>query len=155
GRDEALLTDFGIAARLEDARHVAGTGLFMAPECFAGQGSPASDVYSLATSLFTLVTGRVPFPATTRRELLEEIGRGLPDPEALFAGVPERLERVIRAGLTATPERRPDAAAFVADLRGSLNQLLADSLTLPVPPPVLAASAEVRLSVTCWEGGDR
>jgi tRNA A-37 threonylcarbamoyl transferase component Bud32 len=154
-RDEALLTDFGVAARLEDARHEAGTGLFMAPECFAGQGSPATDVYSLAASMFTLVTGRVPFPAKTRTEVLEKIGRGLPDPEPLFAGVPERLERVIRAGLAATPGRRPDAAAFVADLRGSLNQLLADSLTLPVPSPGLAAPTGVRLSVTRWEGGDR
>jgi serine/threonine protein kinase len=152
-RDEALLTDFGVAARLGDNRHVAGTALFMAPECFAGQSSSASDVYGLAASLFTLVTGRVPFQAATRRELLEKIDRGLPEPEPLFAGVPERLERVIRAGLAAAPERRPAPAAFVADLRGSLNRLLADSFTLPAAAASPAARAEVRLTVARWEGG--
>jgi serine/threonine protein kinase len=153
-RDEALLTDFGVAARLGDVRHVAGTGLFMAPECFSGQSSSASDVYSLAATLFTLVTGRVPFPATTRDELLEKIGRGLPDPEPLFDWVPERLERVIRLGLAAEPEERHGLSTFVADLRGALNQLLADSFARPTPPAGPAAPAEVRLTVARWEGGN-
>jgi serine/threonine protein kinase len=153
-RDEALLTDFGLAARLADSRTVAGTPLYMAPEAFDGQSTPAGDVYGLAASLFTLVTGRVPFPAATRGELLERARRGLPDREPLFAGVPERLERVIRAGLAAAPERRPELGAFVADLRGSLNRLLADSLVLPAAPGREAAAVELRLTVARWEGGD-
>ncbi len=147
-RDEALLTDFGLAARLAQGRQVAGTPLYMAPEAFAGHSSPAGDVYGLAASLCTLVTGRVPFPARTREELLEQINRGLPDPEPLFAGVPERLERIIRSGLAAQPERRPGLDVFVADLRGSLNCLLADSLIVPASP------VELRLTVSRWEGGD-
>jgi len=146
-RDEALLTDFGLAARLQQGRQAAGTPLYMAPEAFAGHSSPAADVYGLAASLCTLVTGRVPFPARTREELLERIHRGLPDPEPLFAGTPERLERIIRSGLETRPERRPGLDNFVADLRGSLNRLLADSLIVPASPVGL------RLTVSRWEGG--
>jgi serine/threonine protein kinase len=153
-RDEALLTDFGLAGRLADSGQVAGTPQYMAPEAFAGCSSPAGDVYGLAASLFALVTGRVPFPARTRQDLLEQITRGLPEPEPLFAGVPERLERIIRSGLAAAPERRPDLAAFVADLRGSLNQLLADSLVIPPTLVERAAPVELRLAVARWEGGD-
>jgi serine/threonine protein kinase len=153
-RDEALLTDFGLAARLADIRQVAGTPLYMAPEAFSGQSTPAGDVYGLAASLFTLMTGRVPFPAATRKDLLERIHRGLPDPEPLLAGVPERLERILRAGLAARPESRPELRAFVADLRSSLNRLLADSLVLPAAPTEPAAPVELRLTVARWESGD-
>jgi hypothetical protein len=149
-RDEALLTDFGLAARLADREQVAGTPLYMAPEAFLGRCTPAGDVYGLAASLFTLVTGRVPFPAVTREELLARVAAGLPDPEPLFAGVPEGLERVIRAGLAAAPERRPELSAFVADLRGALNRLLADSLVVPAAP---AAAVGLRVTVARREGG--
>ena len=148
-RDEALLTDFGVATRLADARQVAGTPLFMAPEAFAGRCTPAGDVYGLAASLFTLMTGRAPFSGASAGELLERIARGLPDDEPLFAGVPERQERLVRAGLTADPAGRPSLGAFVADLRGTLNRLLADSLIRP------AAPVQVRLSVARREGGGR
>ena len=112
--------------------------------------TPAGDTYGLAASLFALVTGRVPFPAETEKELLEQIHRGLPDPEPLFAGVPEGLERVIRAGLAAAPERRPELSAFVADLRGALNRLLADSLAVPAGP---AAAVGLRVTVARREDG--
>src|SRR5262249_35079032 len=39
--DEALLTDFGLSARLAEAGGAVGTPFFMAPEAFAGQGGPA------------------------------------------------------------------------------------------------------------------
>jgi serine/threonine protein kinase len=61
--DEALLTDFGIAARLADPGAAAGSPLYMAPEAFEGKVAPALDVYSLAPTFFRLVTGTAPFPA--------------------------------------------------------------------------------------------
>jgi tRNA A-37 threonylcarbamoyl transferase component Bud32 len=152
-RDEALLTDFGLATRLEDSRHAAGTPLYMAPEAFEGKCTTAGDVYGLAASLFALLTGRVPFPAGTRDELLDRIRRGLPDPEPLFAGVPERLDRIVRSGLAAAPEQRQELGAFVADLRGSLNRLLADSFLLPSSSTT--SPVALRLSVARWERGNR
>ncbi len=147
-QDEALLTDFGLATRLTETKEAAGTPLYMAPEAFAGRSTPASEVYGLAATLFALVTGQVPFPAMTRRELLERIQHGLPDREPLFAGVPEALERLIRAGLAAAPERRPELPLFVETLRGALNQLLADSLLLPTAGTTMPAAVDLRLRVS-------
>jgi serine/threonine protein kinase len=131
-RDEALLTDFGVSARLSDPLGMAGTLPFMAPEALAGRTVVSSDVYSLAASLFQLVTGDVPFPGTSARALADQIAQGLVDPDPRCRALPESLERIIRAGLAAKPERRPLLPDFLDALRGCLNQLLADSL-MPAP----------------------
>jgi serine/threonine protein kinase len=130
-RDEALLTDFGVGARLADPATVAGSLPYMAPEAYDGQVSPAHEVYSLASTLFHLVTGSQPFPGTEISDYKEQIAQGLPDPDPRCREIPEPLERVIRAGLTANPDRRPGMREFVATLRGSLNQLMADNLSVP------------------------
>ena len=106
-KDEAMLTDFGVAARLADPATVAGSIPYMAPEAFDGRVSPSLDVYSLAATFFHLVTGSAPFPSPRIADLKEEIGRGLPDPDPRCAGLPEPLERIIRAGLTADPDDGP------------------------------------------------
>jgi serine/threonine protein kinase len=126
--DEALLTDFGISVRLAGSGRVAGSPYYMPPEAFAGQVSPAQDVYGLTATLFWLVTGSVPFPGLTREQIIEQARRGLPDPDARCADLPRVLEQLVRAGLTADPKRRPQLGEFIANLRGALNQLLADSL---------------------------
>jgi eukaryotic-like serine/threonine-protein kinase len=91
-KDEAILTDFGVGARLADPATVAGSLPYMAPEAYDGQVSPAHDVYSLASTLFHLVTGSLPFPGTRISDLKEQIARGLPDPDRRCAGLPEPLE---------------------------------------------------------------
>src|SRR5262249_19878529 len=127
-RDEALLTDFGVSARLSDSPGVAGTPRYMAPEAFDGRASPAVDVYGLAASLFWLTTGSPPFPARDLPELRRLSEQGLPCDDPRCAGMPEALEQAVRAALAARPERRPSLPEFVKGLRGALNQLLADTL---------------------------
>ncbi len=136
GADEAVLTDFGIAARLAEPGTIAGTPRYMAPEAFRGEASPALDVYGLAASLFWLVTGQPPFDGPTADDIRDAAERGLPAIDLRFAALPGELERLIRAGLAARPEARPPLAAFVGDLRGALNALLADCLTMPAAAPV-------------------
>ena len=60
-------------------------------------------------------------PASRIADLKEQIRRGLPDPDPRCAGLPEPLERIIRAGLTADPERRPGLKEFVATLAGNVE----------------------------------
>src|SRR5262245_45763977 len=145
-RDEVLLTDFGLAAWLVEAERgeAAGTATYMAPEALRGRGGLAADVYALAATLFHLITGEPPFAAETWQELASLIARGLPDPDPRCARMPEAIERVIRRALVADPVRRSGLAEFAAGLRGSLNQLLADSL---VPPSGGPAGPAVRLTV--------
>jgi serine/threonine protein kinase len=154
-RDEALLTDFGVGARVADAATIAGSLAYMAPEAYDGQVSPALDVYSLAATLFHLVTGLHPFPGTRLSDFKEQIARGLPDPDPRCREVPEPLERVIRAGLTASPDQRPRLREFVATLRGSLNQLMADTLSVPNGAARPQAPVVLRLSVSRLVNGGR
>jgi serine/threonine protein kinase len=154
-RDEALLTDFGVASRLGDPAAVSGSLPYMAPEAFDGRVSPSLDVYGLAATLFHLVTGSPPFRGSRAAELRDQILRGLPDPDPRCLGLPEPLERLIRAGLSADPDRRPGLRAFVASLRGSLNQLLADTLSLPATAPFSPAPVELRLQVSRLADGGR
>jgi serine/threonine protein kinase len=144
--DEALLTDFGVSTRLAAPGAPGGTPYYMPPEAFAGAVGPAQDVYGLAATLFWTVTGSVPFPATARDRLLAEIAAGLPDPEPRCAALPAALEGVIRAGLAPDPAVRPGLAEFAAELRGVLNQLLADRLAPPAGGA--PAPATVRLAVS-------
>lgn len=145
--DEALLTDFGVSARLTDGGTTGGTPYYMALEAFEGHVSPALDVYGLAASLFCLVTGTVPFQARTIDDLRCQITSGLPKPDPRCAGLPEPLERVLRAGLAAAPEDRPALGEFVRTLRGSLNLLLADSLNLAARQGQRSACVDLRLMV--------
>jgi serine/threonine-protein kinase len=128
---EALLTDFGIAARLADPGVGAGTPLFMAPEAFAGALSPAQDVYGLAASLFWLAAGSAPFDGADSRALVRAIERGLPGHDPRLAVLPAALDELVRAGLAFRPQDRPGLPNFTRRLRGLLNLLLADCFLLP------------------------
>ncbi len=145
-KDEALLTDFGVGARLDDPAAVAGSIPFMAPEAFDGHVSPALDVYSLAATLFCLVTGSTPFA-----------GPRISDYGSRFAAVCRNPTRAAQAspnpssgssaGLAPDPVRRPDLKDFVASLRGRLNQLMVDALTMSKPRPGPIPATEVATGV--------
>jgi serine/threonine protein kinase len=135
-RDEALLADFGVSVRLASTGAAAGTPPYMAPEAFIGRLTAATDVYSLAATLFHLVTGHRPFPGPDTVDYPDQIGRGLPVPDSRCRALPDSLEQIIRDGLAADPGRQPGLKGFVATLRGALNQLIADTLTMV---PALAA----------------
>jgi hypothetical protein len=152
-RDEAKLTDFGVAGRLGATRTAVGTPVFMAPEALLGRATEASDVYGLAATLFQLTTGELPFPATTPAEGATPAGHGLPQADDRFRQVPQRLEGIIRAGLAASQADRPSLPQLIDLLWGALNQTLVDEF-LPrgtegaVPPPV-----GLRLEVSRKAGG--
>ncbi len=125
----AMLTDFGIA---RDARNpsltatqgFAGTPYYAAPEQLRG-GAAAdarSDVFSLGTTLYELLTGRLPFAGATTHEVTQSIlGREATDPQRLDAALPDDLCAIVLKALEKAPERRYQSAAeFAADLRAFL-----------------------------------
>jgi putative methionine-R-sulfoxide reductase with GAF domain len=98
GSNGITLVDFGVATQLDatDAGTVGiGTPRFMAPEVFAGGvASARSDVFSLAATVWNLITGEPPVYADDTK-LHEE-----------FPQVSVELEETLRAGLEIIPERR-------------------------------------------------
>lgn len=145
---ECKLGDFGIA-RLE-GRHETQTGKVAAswqhapPEIVDGaRPSAASDVYSLASSLFTLIDGRPPFglePAETFVALLARIVRQPVRP--IRAPVPEQIERVIREGLAKDPDQRPASAAeFGRRLQAAQAALGVPVTAMPIRADTAAGSS--------------
>src|SRR5260370_5836674 len=149
-----MLTGFGVSARLAEPGTMAGPPIYMAREAFEGRVTPALDVYSLAAPLFHLITGELPFEAAPIPSLLYQILQGLPDPDPRCPGMPEPLERLIRNSLAADAERRPKLEVFISTLRGSLNQLLADSLVPQAGHAQRPAPVNIKLVVSrLVEGG--
>jgi serine/threonine-protein kinase len=133
---EPHVTDFGLAKQLDRqldggasltrSGAVLGTPAYMAPELASGdRGSigPASDVYSLGTILYALLTGRPPFqgpsPVDTVLMVLEQ--DPLP-PRLLNRKLDRDLEMIVLKCLQKPPELRyASAAALADDLTAYLN----------------------------------
>lgn len=145
--DRALLTDFGVSARLTDAPPMAGTRCYMAPEALNGRPSKASDVYSLAVTFFKLVTGDVPFRGSSVTELVLHIEDGLKDDDSRLANLPESVRRLLQQGFEARAEGRLPLLDFEVALRGLL-QHLADTVSFPQSGQPAPAPVDLRLIVS-------
>ena len=125
----ARITDFGIATEIDSdgtaltaADGVVGTMRYLAPERLAGEPAvPATDVWGLGAVLYEMLTGGVPYPATTIVERAESALHVPPRP----AGVAACTWAVIERALTSDPSLRyPEAGSMAADLR-SLKPIVA------------------------------
>ena len=66
-----------------------------------------ADIYSLGATFFHLLTGRVPFPGTTAREvMIKQNNEAVPDPRTLVAALPEDLCKVIQKMMEKEPKKR-------------------------------------------------
>ena len=125
GNGRCKLADFGLARLAEQALQEAGGGavgtpLYVAPEVIAGQpGGPMADLYSLGATLFFLLTGRPPYLAQTRRDVLNmHLRSPVPDPREYRKDLPDAVVDMVRQAMAKAPESRyGSAAAFAAILR--------------------------------------
>ena len=167
---EPALADFGIATVLDIGQRTGTTDsltpLHTAPEILAGQPpTPASDVYSLGSTLYTLLAGRPPFAGAADEGVYFLMNRVMSDlPPALGPyGVPGDVESLLASMLAKDPARRPrsgDLAALLAGAAsagawgesGSLTSQQPATLTSPPgaadswsrpPEPVVAAQTQV------------
>jgi eukaryotic-like serine/threonine-protein kinase len=111
------LMDFGIARSGQDrGMTMTGTTLgslyYMSPEQVKGEGVDArSDLYSVAVSLYELVTGRKPFQEKSNYSLMSAHLQQPPTPPIeLQPGLPSALNQVILMGLAKDPAQRFQSA---------------------------------------------
>jgi serine/threonine protein kinase/HD-like signal output (HDOD) protein len=117
------LTDFGLARAMDHDYQISqqgilvGTPIFMSPEQVDGkQLTPASDLFSLGSVLYTLCTGgQHPFCGETFSGLLHAIAEKTPTPiQELNPNIPAGLADLITSLHVKDPEARFGPAGMVA-----------------------------------------
>lgn len=145
GRGKVRITDFGLAALLDDDQSVqrGGTPAYMAPEQLKGRRSSVrSDLYSLGLVLYEAYTGRRAFDARTINELTRLHDETTPtSPSRLVDDVDPIVERVIMRCLEREPSERPPTAVAVAAALPGGDPLAAALLAGETPSPDLVAAA--------------
>ncbi|MET7767572.1 protein kinase [Nocardia sp. NPDC005366] len=131
GQERVLLTDFGIARPREDTRQLTKTGSFTATLAYAapeqltgGQLDHRTDQYSLACTLYWLLSATVPFDSPHAVQVIEGHLRRPPPPvTAHRPDLPVELDAVLgRALAKRTPDRFDSCAEFAAAVRVALSR---------------------------------
>jgi predicted Ser/Thr protein kinase len=150
-RGQPLVTDFGLAKKLEESIElthsgaIMGTPAYMAPEQSLGRRgavTTASDVYGLGAILYAVLTGRAPFHGDSVVDTLQAVReRPAEAPSRLNHKVPRDLELICLTALEKDPRRRYASARELAD---DLNRWLKGE-----PVTARPVSASVRAWMWC------
>ncbi len=125
---QAKLADLGLVKEMETDLNLTRTGRglgtphFMAPEQFrnAKNADARCDIYSMAATLYMMVTGELPFKSCGPLDAwMKKIQNEITAPRKLNPALSERIDWAIRRGMSADPEQRPATCReFVEDLTG-------------------------------------
>jgi serine/threonine protein kinase len=127
GKQLAVLADFGIASFVEAAGDTSTsmsmmTPAYAAPERINGEpATTASDIYSLAATLWSALAGRVPHASTTGDSVATVIHRIIQGEIQPLdrTDLPPHIEPALRRALHSDPGKRPTCAAeLLSDLAG-------------------------------------
>jgi WD40 repeat protein/tRNA A-37 threonylcarbamoyl transferase component Bud32 len=127
---EPVLTDFGIASRMESQHTLTGTGLgigtpeYMSPEQGLGKKLDGrTDLYSLGVVLYELVTGKKPFEGVTPGEIaIKQNTKTAMRPSQILSDLDDMTDRVVLKALERDPDHRyVDMEAFVEVLEGLIQ----------------------------------
>ena len=143
----ALITDFGLVRTLDDATltrsgMLAGTPDYMSPEQALGRPIDLrSDLFSLGSLLYTMLSGHPPFRAANPMSVLNRISyephRRLIE---MQPDVPIELSCLIDRLLSKSPSRRPGSAA---DVKLQLQELKQSPLRLKGSRAISARSIAI------------
>ncbi len=104
-----------------------GSPPFMSPEQAEGRTlelGPASDIYSLGSTLYTLLAGKMPYEAPTKEEVLAKVRRGVfTPPKEVKPQTPAALDAVCRKAMSFHPR---DRYATTLELAADVEHWLAD-----------------------------
>ena len=150
--DEPYLTDFGIAKLKEGGatltgENIVGTPAYMSPE--QGRGEPdldgRSDVYSLGCIIYEMLTGKVPYEASTSMgQVVKHLTAPIPNIGEARPDLPPGLQDVINRALA---KRKFARFASASELAQALAAL-ANGQELPAMPASRPATAAVSRPAT-------
>jgi serine/threonine protein kinase len=123
------LADFGIARATDQSSitqvgSVLGTAAYLSPEQARGEeAGPRADLYSLGVVTYQLLSGRLPYEATSLSELALKQQRELPIPlDELNPQVPPQLAQAVVMAVAIDQEARPrDAMVLAEGLRNGVH----------------------------------
>ncbi len=145
GQGRARITDFGIAARPEEAAdgQIVGTPAYMSPEQLSGKPvTVKSDLYALGLVLYEIFTGKKAFEAATLNEWrLKHLEEEPTAPSSHVTDLDPAAERVILRCLEKDPKLRPASALQVAAGLPGGDPLAAALAAGETPSPELVAAA--------------
>ncbi|HBE68375.1 MAG TPA: hypothetical protein DDW52_09530 [Planctomycetaceae bacterium] len=144
GVERVQITDFGLARAIDDATMtrsgvIAGTPQYMSPEQAHGDAiDHRSDLFSLGSVMYFMLSGRSPFRAETTMGVLNRIGNDQPRSlRSINADVPGWLEAIVMRLLAKPRDERFADASDVADLLEHwLNHLQNPEAPRPKVPSV-------------------
>ena len=119
-----LIMDFGLAKRdvgeitMTVDGQILGTPGYMSPEQASGKShwtDCRSDVYSLGTALFRMLTGELPFRGNVRMQLHQKLTEDPPNPRSLDATIPVDLSTICWKCLQRDPNHRYATAREVGE----------------------------------------
>lgn len=146
------VTDFGISrARdqvpLTQTGQVMGTAQYLAPEQATGEpATPSTDIYSLAVVGYEMLAGERPF--TGENQVAIAMAHVNEQPPPLPDSVPEPVRRLILAGMSKDPARRPATAADFARAARALIRRDVAAAERAVPGMLGAATQAMRTAGT-------
>lgn len=111
-----------------DVRKMVSNVAFHSPERVrSGQISPQDDAWALGCTLYTLVTGTMPFQGANEPEIRDRILAGSAPPLAVYGVDDENLQRIVGGGIAREPSHR---YASLAQMRSDLERWAPSSVGL-------------------------
>ncbi|KAA5538519.1 serine/threonine protein kinase [Roseiconus nitratireducens] len=121
--ERVQITDFGLARAVDDASMtrsgvIAGTPQYMSPEQAHGDTiDHRSDLFSLGSVIYFMLTGRSPFRAETSMGVLNRICHDQPRSlRSVNSEVPPWLDRIVTRLLEKSPDERFQSSEELAEL---------------------------------------
>src|ERR1700733_1181826 len=160
-RGTAKLLDFGLAKLLKDVDDTGGETIgdttnmltspgmavgtisYMSPEQARGEELDGrSDLFSLGTVLYQMLTGKQAFPGSTSAVVFDKILHHPPvAPVTLNPAVPPEFDRILNKALEKDKDYRYQVAA---EMRSDLKRLQRESESAPMPAARTGSSALVQ-----------
>ena len=127
------IMDFGIAhvtaSNMTRTGVMVGTPAYMAPEqIVGGPVSPATDIFSVGSVMYELLTGTKPFEGETLQTIMYKIvSQPPPEITSVVPGLPASLSTIVQRALAKEPSARYITALEMADALSTTRATLPDS----------------------------